>query len=315
MTGASVNDCNAVSGMSGQPQNRPQRRRGKSIAADPPPLLCDDGARFVVYLYRDPRPRKKNAPIYVGKGTSWYGRPDDHWSNKNRSHNPLFGNVLSKIRSAGLKPIVEIIAAYDEEADAFYLEKALIKRFGRRDLGTGTLCNLTDGGEGPAGRIVSVETRAKMSASQVARFGKMTPAERSAIAIKANASRTPEERSAIMVAVTATISRETLRDRAAKARAVIGQLGTEEYSARVRAGLAKQTPEERSERCRTREQKKTPEERSEIARKRYLKMTPDERKMFFRALGQAGGIAARAKTTSAEYSARGMAGALTRWRK
>jgi hypothetical protein len=50
--------------------------------------------------------------------------------------------------------------------DACELEKILIDWYGRRDLGTGTLVNMTNGGEGSYNRIVTEETRAKMRLSQ-----------------------------------------------------------------------------------------------------------------------------------------------------
>ena len=47
--------------------------------------------------------------------------------------------------------------------EACRLEKLYIKKIGRRDLGLGTLVNLTDGGEGRINIVVSEETRKKMS--------------------------------------------------------------------------------------------------------------------------------------------------------
>ena len=45
------------------------------------------------------------------------------------------------------------------------LEELLILEYGRRDLGTGCLVNLTDGGEGSPGTFVSEDTRNKISKS------------------------------------------------------------------------------------------------------------------------------------------------------
>ena len=50
--------------------------------------------------------------------------------------------------------------------EAYQIEKDLIKFYGRRDLGLGTLVNMTDGGDGRFGAIASEETRRKMSQSQ-----------------------------------------------------------------------------------------------------------------------------------------------------
>jgi hypothetical protein len=53
----------------------------------------------------------------------------------------------------------------------------LIRFYGRKDLGTGILRNLTDGGEGTSGWIPSEEVRAKMSAANT---GKKQSAEHTA---------------------------------------------------------------------------------------------------------------------------------------
>lgn len=130
------------------------------MAVDTIPLLSGS-APFYVYVYHDPRRGKRHAPIYVGKGTAALGRADIHW--KGRSQSPLLRKILYKIRAAGLEPLIEIVGWFDDEDAAFALERALIKRFGRRDLDLGTLCNLTDGGEGQLGKVVSAETRKKLS--------------------------------------------------------------------------------------------------------------------------------------------------------
>ena len=52
---------------------------------------------------------------------------------------------------------------------AIQWEKLYIKHYGRKDLGTGILRNLTDGGEGALGVVPSTETRKRMSAAQAGR--------------------------------------------------------------------------------------------------------------------------------------------------
>jgi NUMOD3 motif len=56
-----------------------------------------------------------------------------------------------------------VVQEWPDEFTAFEEEKRLIAQYGRKDLGTGILINLTDGGEGPSGSIPSPETRKKMS--------------------------------------------------------------------------------------------------------------------------------------------------------
>lgn len=51
--------------------------------------------------------------------------------------------------------------------DACELEMLLIESYGRRDLGTGTLVNLTDGGEGTTGHILSEEHKEILRVSKL----------------------------------------------------------------------------------------------------------------------------------------------------
>lgn len=115
------------------------------------PPQDDSKYPFYVYVYYDPREDKNNEPIYVGKGTR--DRSGVHWTHGAR--NRFFKSVLKKIRALNLKPLVEIVERFDSEQDAHNAEKELISYYGRRDLGLGPLLNLTDGGEGVCGLVVS----------------------------------------------------------------------------------------------------------------------------------------------------------------
>ena len=116
--------------------------------------------KFYVYVYLDPRPGKGLQPIYVGKGTVDLDRASYHW--EKRCVNPFLQNVLDKIRAAGLVPQITIAAYMDDEEDAFAMERELIAEYGRRDLRTGSLCNLTEGGQGTAGLKYSDERLQKV---------------------------------------------------------------------------------------------------------------------------------------------------------
>lgn len=75
----------------------------------------------------------------------------------------------SKHRSSFWKNVVnkhgyyiEIIKNNLSWEEACELEQLLIQEYGRRDLQTGILVNLTDGGEGAPGTIISEETKLKL---------------------------------------------------------------------------------------------------------------------------------------------------------
>ena len=90
--------------------------------------------RFYTYVLRRP----DGTPFYVGKGCGeryrWCG-------------NAHAQRVAQEIIDSGQRIGVDRIPAATEEA-AFAEEKRLIALYGRIYLGTGTLCNFTDGGEG-----------------------------------------------------------------------------------------------------------------------------------------------------------------------
>lgn len=110
---------------------------------------------FYVYVYRDPRPNKNNQPVYVGKGTG--DRDLSHWSRG--SHNKPFQDFLSHIKRKGLVALCERVFESALEQEAFDKEIELIAIYGRRDIGTGTLFNRTDGGEGASGAVRTEEQK------------------------------------------------------------------------------------------------------------------------------------------------------------
>jgi hypothetical protein len=152
----------------------------------PPPLETESWKElpmtkpnlFYVYVLRDPRPGKDLQPFYVGKGQG--GRAHLHWKKATTHKNLMLRRVLSKIRSVGLEPVVEILRHYEIETDAFAHEIELIAEYGRRNIRTGILCNLTDGGEGNTGGIglrkrlasdpVFAEAFAKLSAERLSKL-------------------------------------------------------------------------------------------------------------------------------------------------
>jgi len=91
--------------------------------------------KFYTYLWL----RQDGTPYYVGKGTR--GRFYDE-------------------RHSVKRPTRDRVVLYpaESEVDAFETEIALIWYYGRKDLGTGILRNLTNGGDGSSGHIPSPET-------------------------------------------------------------------------------------------------------------------------------------------------------------
>jgi len=92
---------------------------------------------YYVYAYL----RKDGTPYYIGKGK------DDR---AYRKHSTIAIPDRSRI---------VLLEQNLSETDALRLEIELIAQYGRKDLGTGILRNLTDGGEGSSGRVVSNEER------------------------------------------------------------------------------------------------------------------------------------------------------------
>ena len=138
-----------------------------------------------MYRFVDP---VANEVFYVGKGSG--DRVQTHFNAAKRGASGHFYNRVRKLLSAGLEPEVEFIWECDDEAEALQKEVEFIALYGRRLDGTGTLCNVTTGGEGCAldgaalvarnaaiskglkGRVVAEESRAKISETKKSRYAR-----------------------------------------------------------------------------------------------------------------------------------------------
>lgn len=103
--------------------------------------------KYYVYVHRYASGEKEGDVFYVGKGAC-------RKRFKSKQGRSIYWNrIVSKY---GFK--YEILKRFNSEQCAFSYEKILISIIGRKNL-----CNLTDGGEGASGRVVSENTRKKVS--------------------------------------------------------------------------------------------------------------------------------------------------------
>jgi hypothetical protein len=101
---------------------------------------------YYVYQYL----REDMTPYYVGKG-----KDQRAWQDHKRSNGT---NLLPKDKSK-----IQILAKELSEQEAHLLETKLIAQYGRIDLGTGILRNLTNGGEGNSGYVPPKEVIEKIA--------------------------------------------------------------------------------------------------------------------------------------------------------
>jgi hypothetical protein len=99
----------------------------------------------VVYRHRR---LDTNQVFYVGIGKS------EKRAYSNNGRNYYWKNITKKT-----KYNVEIISTNISWEDACELESFLISQYGRRELNSGSLVNMTDGGEGSIGRIIKESTK------------------------------------------------------------------------------------------------------------------------------------------------------------
>ena len=143
------------------------------------------------YLYRHIR-ADKNEPFYIGVGTDKGTKRHYNRSREVSNRNPLWKKIVAKTEYQ-----IEIMMESDDYDFILNKEIEFINLYGRIDLHTGVLTNLTDGGKGAAkldpltnerrnyklkGRVRSDETKRKISESRIGeknwRYGvKYTPAQ------------------------------------------------------------------------------------------------------------------------------------------
>ena len=100
-----------------------------------------------MYYYTYAYLREDKTPYYIGKGKG---------NRAYKKHRKGIGVPKDKSRIIFLKQNLT-------EEEAFRHEIYMIAVFGRKDLGTGILHNLTDGGDGASGYVFSEETKKKLS--------------------------------------------------------------------------------------------------------------------------------------------------------
>lgn len=150
---------------------------------------ADNRSDFYVYALFD----WLGVPRYIGKGKG--NRIDHHLKprSRNRPLNAFIKNTLNAIGDIPRSKIRENLT----EREALETEIALIAAIGRRSTGTGTLYNLTDGGNGLSGHIFNKKTRKILSDNMRSRMAALTKEQRLAMAKHANYSNSShEERSA-----------------------------------------------------------------------------------------------------------------------
>ena len=114
---------------------------------------------YKIYFLIDPR----NGDIrYVGKTTKKlsYRLMNGHMQDSSRTHKT---NWIKSLKKEELLPEIKLVKICENENKCNYAERFYIKLFGRKDKGGGILVNATNGGEGTAGRILSEETKIKIS--------------------------------------------------------------------------------------------------------------------------------------------------------
>jgi hypothetical protein len=120
------------------------------------------------YVYKHIR-LDKNEPFYIGIGNKKnFGRAFEFSKDK---RNEIWWKIYSKTNIS-----VEILYESLTKTEASLKEQELIKKYGRKDLNEGSLCNMTDGGDGIWNCIRTEKTKKLLSEQKIGsknpQFGK-----------------------------------------------------------------------------------------------------------------------------------------------
>lgn len=114
----------------------------------------------MAYLYRHIR-LDKNQPFYIGIGKNSNSNFSRAYYKSKQKRNKIWIDIISKTSYK-----VEILFDDISWEEACEKEKEFINLYGRIDLKTGTLANMTNGGDGMVGVIRSEEYKLKVSQRQ-----------------------------------------------------------------------------------------------------------------------------------------------------
>ena len=122
----------------------------------------DTTKKYYVYHLIDPT---DNLPFYVGKGNGdrIYHHERAVLNGKIPNGNKLLFYKIKKVLRESLSIKYTKIKEELSSSEALQTEISEIKRYGRRNINTGILCNMTDGGDGNNGIVFGKKTREKLS--------------------------------------------------------------------------------------------------------------------------------------------------------
>jgi len=136
----------------------------------------------IIYSLIDPR----NGMIrYIGKTTeSLSSRYSKHIYNATRHnrHSPHLCNWIRSVIAKGSHPIIGVLEEVLDDRNLGDVERSWISLYRYKDLSD--LVNATDGGDGSPGRIISADTRKRMSASHIGKPGFWTGKKRDADTVR-----------------------------------------------------------------------------------------------------------------------------------